>query len=101
MPIGAPPSVPEPKSAWAPSSAPIESTICADRLWTGRSSTAWFQWLDLGKIGQPAVCCCSSDEQPATASASTARGARLKRNIPVLALRPGHALGLQRLQRVD
>src|SRR5438128_2984497 len=52
MPMGPPLYLPEPKSGWRPVLRPMERTIAAERLATGRWSTRWFQGFDLGKRRQ-------------------------------------------------
>src|SRR5207244_13582955 len=52
MPMGPPLYLPDPKSGWRPVLRPMERTIAAERLATGRRSTRWFQGFDLGKRRQ-------------------------------------------------
>src|SRR4051794_35184868 len=52
MPIGPPSYLPEPKSAWTGSDAPIARTIAPEFEATGSLSTRWFQGLFFGKMRQ-------------------------------------------------
>src|ERR1044071_5248165 len=55
MPIFEPSQRPEPKSAWTPTSVPIDAITCAEFAATGSVSTRWFHAFVAGKSGQPPI----------------------------------------------
>src|SRR4051794_1633098 len=85
MPIGPPPSRPEPKSGCRPVPAPIAPMIVLERRATGSLSTRWFHGLFAGKIrhffaagsGWPALPTASAPARTVSAAARAMSLARI------------------------